>query len=133
MPSHQAQEPDAVISHHGLVRITVTTFRYEEPGGEITWQRESTAEGEFVTALQHALAQRLDGWALHQVLGRVLARRPAREQAIEYEGMFSELRHLLILVQPIFGEDSEPAADPKHVAIPGLCLPAQPEALSAAA
>ncbi len=133
MPSHQAEEPDAVISHHGLVTVTVTTVRYEEPGGEVAWQRESTAEGEFATALQQALAQRLAGWALHQVLGRILARRPARGQAIEYEGMFSALRHLLILVQPILGEDSEPAAYPKHVAIPGLCLPAQPEALPAAA
>ena len=133
MPSHQAQEPDAVISPHELVTVTVTTVRYEEPGGEPTWQRQSTAQGEFATALQQALAQRLDGWALHQVLGRVLARRPAREQAIEYEGMFSELRHLLILVQPMHDDDSEPAADPKHVAIPGLCLPAQREALPAAA
>jgi hypothetical protein len=133
MPSHQAQEPDAVISRHGLVRVTVTTVRYQEPGGEITWQRESTAQGEFATALQQALAQRLDGWALHQVLGRVLARRPAQGQAIEYEGMFSELRHLLILVQPILDEDSQPAADPKLVEIPGLCLPARPEALPAAA
>lgn len=131
MPSQEAQKPDAVISHHGQVTVTVTTVRYEEPGGEPAWQRESTAQGEFATALQQALAQRLDGWALHQVLGRVLARRPAREQAIEYEGMFSELRHLLILVQPILDEDS--AAEPKHVEIPGLCLPAQPEALPAAA
>jgi hypothetical protein len=133
MPSHQVQKPDAVISPDERVTVAVTTVRYEEPGGEITWQRESTAQGEFAPALQQALAQRLDGWALHQVLGRVLAHRPAREQAIEYEGMFSELRHLLILVQPILGEDSEPAADPKHVTIPGLCLPAQPEALPAAA
>jgi hypothetical protein len=131
MQGHRAQKRDAVISH--LVTVTVTTVRYEEPGGEVAWQRESTAEGEFDVALHRALSQRLEGWALHQVLGRVLARRPACEQAIEYEGMFSPLRHLLIFVQPVLSEDSTIVVEPQHGELPGLCLPARPEALPVAA
>jgi hypothetical protein len=134
MQSNQAQGPGAVISPQGLVRVTVTTVRYLQPGGEIAWQRESVAEGDFATALQQTLGRRLNGWAVHQVFGRVLARRPARGQSIEYEGMFSDLRHVLILVQPILDEDSAPITEPEHVEIPGLGLPAQqPEALPAAA
>jgi hypothetical protein len=82
------------------VRVTVTTVRYDEPDGEPAWQREATAEGTFEAALQHALAERLHDRALHQVFGKVLARRPAPGAAIEYERMFSPLRHLLIVVVP---------------------------------
>ncbi len=120
MSSQHADQPSAVISP-GAVRVTVTTVRYDEPGGEPTWLRESTAEGQFDEAVLEALSARLAGWALHQVLGRVLARRPGHEQPIEYEGMFSPLRHLLILVLPLHHDDAASQIPVRE--LPGLCLP----------
>jgi hypothetical protein len=119
MSSPQADQPSAVIPP-GQVRVTVTTVRYDEPGGEPAWLRESTAEGQFDEAVLHALRARLTGWALHQVLGRVLARRPGHEQPIEYEGMFSPLHHLLILVLPL--HDDATGQIPVRE-LPGLRLP----------
>jgi hypothetical protein len=94
-------QPSAVISPDGVM-VTVTTVRYEEPGGEPAWTRDSTATGEFTAAILKALTERLDRWALHQVAGKVLARRPENDQPIEYEGLWEgETRHLMILVLPV--------------------------------
>jgi len=109
------------------VLVTVTTIRYEEPGGEPVWLRESTARGEFTTAILQALSERLDGWALHQVAGRVLARRPANATPVEYEGMWGELRHLLILVIPVIDGEPVVCEDVPVVEVNGLCLP-EPDA-----
>ena len=107
----------------GRVLVTVTTVRYEQPLGEPAWLRESTSDGEFTHALHHALSARLEQWSLHQVLGRVLARYPSPGQATEYEGLFSPLRHLLILVQPLH-RDGRPCCEPlRQVFLEGLCLP----------
>jgi hypothetical protein len=116
-------QPSAVISPR-QVMVTVTTVRYDEPGGEPTWTRESTATGEFTGAILQALTERLDRWALHQVAGKVLARRPDDGQPIEYDGLWDgDLRHLLILVIPVI--DGQPVAceDVPVVHIPDLTLP----------
>jgi hypothetical protein len=123
MQNQPADESTAVIPP-GRVALTVTTVRYDEPQGEIVFLRESSAEGEFDSALHDALSQRLKGWAIGQVFGRVLARRPEAGEAVEYEGMFSPVRHLLILVQPVDSDGHLGAGEPRQVDIPGLCLPA---------
>ena len=57
----------------------------------------ATAHGDFDHAIRAALEQRLAPWALDQVLGRVLARRPALGQPIEYEaGASVDPRQLLV-------------------------------------
>jgi hypothetical protein len=115
-------QPSAVISPDP-VRVTVTTVRYDEPAGEPTWQRESTGEGEFATAIVQALTERLDGWALHQVVGKVLARRPDQGKPIEYDGMWGELHQVLILVLPVIDGQVLACDDVPVVSIPGLHLP----------
>jgi hypothetical protein len=127
-------QPSAVISPEGVM-VTVTTVRYEEPGGEPTWTRESTATGEFTAAILSALTERLDGWALHQVSGKVLARRPDDGKPVEYDGLWEgELRHLLILVLPVIDGQVLDCDDVPVVQIPDLTWP-QPDspALAAAA
>jgi hypothetical protein len=118
-----ADESTAVIPP-GQVAVTVTTVRYDEPLGEIAWLRESDAEGQFHAAVRGALSQRLKGWALDQVLGRVFARRPPAGEAVEYEGMFSPVRHLMILVQPVESDGSTGTGEPRQVDLLGLFLPA---------
>jgi hypothetical protein len=116
-------QPSAVIAPVGVM-VTVTTVRYEEPGGEPTWTRESTATGEFTGAILSALTERLDGWALHQVAGKVLARRPDDGEPIEYEGLWEgDLRHLMILVLPVSDGQVLACADVPVVQIPGLTMP----------
>jgi hypothetical protein len=116
-------ETTAVIAP-GEVAVTVTTVRYDEPQGEIAWLRESSADGQFHAAVRSALSQRLKGWALDQVLGRVFARRPPTGEAVEYEGMFSPVRHLMILVQPVADDGSTGTGEPRQVDLLGLFLPA---------
>jgi len=117
-----ADESTAVIAP-GAVAVTVTTVRYDEPQGEIAWLRESSAEGQFHAAVRSALSQRLKGWALDQVLGRVFARRPPAGEAVEYEGMFSPVRHLMILVQPVDSNGSAGTGEPRQVDLLGLFVP----------
>lgn len=134
MPTQLRDQRSAVISPVGVM-VTVTTVRYEEPGGEPTWTRESTATGEFTAAILQTLTERLDRWALHQVAGKVLARRPDDGQPIEYEGLWEgDLRHLLILVLPIIDGQVLDREDVPVVQIPDLTMP-QPDspALAAAA
>jgi hypothetical protein len=103
--------------------VTVTTVRFDEPQGEPAWERQSTAEGEFATAVLQALTERLERWALHQVLGKVLARRPDDGEPIEYEGLWGDLRTLLILVLPVIDGQVLDCEDWPVVEIPGLHLP----------
>jgi hypothetical protein len=123
MQSQPADETTAVIPP-GAVAVTVTTVRYDEPQGEIAWLRESSAEGQFHAAVRSALSQRLKGWALDQVLGRVFARRPPAGEAVEYEGMFSPVRHLMILVQPVDSDGSTGTGEPRQVDLLGLFVAA---------
>jgi hypothetical protein len=132
MQNQPADETTAVIPP-GAVAVTVTTVRYDEPQGEIAFLRESSAEGQFHAAMRSALSQRLKGWALDQVLGRVFARRPPAGEAVEYEGMFSPVRHLLILVQPVAGDGSTGTAEPRQVDLLGLFVPAANSHASVAA
>jgi hypothetical protein len=123
MKARPAADPSAVIPT-GKVIVSVTTIRYEQPDGEPAWMRQSTAEGDFDTAIQQALSARLKDWALHQVVGRVLARRPDRGQrmCMEYDGFFSDVRRLLIVVQPIYSDGSTSTEDSQRIQIPGLFL-----------
>jgi hypothetical protein len=123
MQNQPTDETTAVIPP-GAVAVTVTTVRYDEPQGEIAFLRESSAEGQFHAAMRSALSQRLKGWALDQVLGRVFARRPPAGEAVEYEGMFSPVRHLMILVQPVSSDGSTGTAEPRQVDLLGLFVPA---------
>ncbi len=127
-------QPSAVISPVGVM-VTVTTVRYEEPGGEPTRTRESTATGEFTAAILKALTERLDRWALHQVVGKVLARRPADGKPVEYEGLWEgDLRHLMILVLPVIDGQVLDCDEVPVVQIPDLTRPApESPALAAAA
>ena len=121
---HETTNTDPASPRLGRIAVTVTTVRYHEPLGEPAWMRESRQAGEFTQALYRALSERLERWALHQVLGRVLACYPKPDEAIEYEGMFSPLRHLLILAQPLH-RDGTPRTDPLHqVYLEGLNLDA---------
>ena len=90
------------------VVVTVTTRRYDQPGGMVISERQGIATGDFDTAILDALAQRLYPWALDQVLGRVLARRPAAGDPIDYLGSFSPVRELLIAVRPAADTDGTP-------------------------
>lgn len=132
MKNQPTDETTAVIPP-GAVAVTVTTVRYDEPQGEIAFLREGSAEGQFHAAMRSALSQRLKGWALDQVLGRVFARRPPAGEAVEYEGMFSPVRHLLILVQPVAGDGSTGTAEPRQVDLLGLFVPAAHSHASVAA
>lgn len=123
MKNQPTDETTAVIPP-GAVAVTVTTVRYDEPQGEIAWLRESSAEGQFHEAIRSALSQRLQGWALDQVLGRVFARRPPAAEAVEYEGMFSPVRHLMILVQPLADDGSTGTGEPRQVDLLGLFVQA---------
>lgn len=127
MQTRPPDRPSAVISP-GLVMVTVSTVRFDEPQGEPAWERQSTAEGEFATALLQALSDRLERWALHQVVGKVLARRPDDGEPIEYEGLWGDLRTLLILVLPVIDDGQVlDCEDWPVVEIPGLYLP-EPDA-----
>jgi hypothetical protein len=110
--------PDPIVADSAVV-VTVTTRRYDEPGGAVTWQRESSATGVFDAALLDALAARLHPWALAQVAGKVLARRPAVGEAIDYLGRFSDVRELIIAVRPAGHASSPP---PKTRPLRGLFL-----------
>jgi hypothetical protein len=121
---HQPADETTAVIPPGAVAVTVTTVRYDEPLGEIAWLRESSAEGQFHEAIRSALSQRLKGWALDQVLGRVFARRPPAGEAVEYEGMFSPVRHLMILVQPVDSDVSAGAGEPRQVDLLGLFVAA---------
>jgi hypothetical protein len=102
----------------------VTTMRNRVPGWAFDWIRRSAAEGDFAATVHAALAERLGPEGLHQVLGRILARPPAAEQAIEYEGSFSPLMHLVVLVHPRGCDGTEPGARVEHIALQGLRGPA---------
>ncbi len=78
------------------VRVTVTTIRADQEDGT----RRVTMHGPFDDAVLEALQARLPGWAVDQVLGRVLARRPPAGEAVKYEGSFSPVRHLQVVVMP---------------------------------
>jgi hypothetical protein len=130
---NQPTDESTAVIPPGAVAVTVTTVRYDEPLGEIAWLRESGAEGQFHAAMRSALSQRLKGWALDQVLGRVFARRPAAGEAVEYEGMFSPVRHLMILVQPVADDGSTGTREPRQVDLLGLFVPAAPTDVSVVA
>ena len=132
MKNQPTDETTAVIPL-GAVAVTVTTVRYDEPQGEIAWLRESSAEGQFHAAVRSALSQRLKGWALDQVLGRVFARQPPAGEAVEYEGMFNPVRHLMILVQPVADDGSTGTRKPRQVDLLGLFVPAAHSHASVAA
>jgi hypothetical protein len=104
--------------------VTVTTVRYSLDG-EMEAVREATAHGDFDHAIRAALEQRLAPWALDQVLGRVLARRPALGQPVEYEGWFSDRRQLLVSARAASEPGSLPVGKPRP--LKGLFLPAAVE------
>jgi hypothetical protein len=130
---NQPTDETTAVIPPGAVAVTVTTVRYDEPLGEVVWLRESSAEGQFHQAVRSALSQRLKGWALDQVLGRVFARRPPAGEAVEYEGMFSPVRHLMILVQPVESDGSTGTREPRQVDLLGLFVPAASTDVSVAA
>jgi len=110
------------------VAVTVTTIRTEREDGV----RHSSARGDFDTAVREALSSRLAPWAIDQVLGRVLARRPAAGDAVQYEGSFTSERHVRITVQPADPTDPPPPCRTRRLA--GLFLPTtaeQPPVLAA--
>jgi hypothetical protein len=110
------------------VAVTVTTIRVEHEDGV----REFTAVGDFDTAVREALSARLKPWAMDQVLGRVLARRPRAGDAIQYEGSFSPERQLRIEARPADTTEDPPPCRTRRLA--GLFLPTpaeQPAALAA--
>jgi hypothetical protein len=115
MPSN-APAQDAPPTDPGQVLVTVTTVRAEQPVAT----RHSTAAGDFETAVREALTARLAPWAIDQVLGRVLARRPAAGDAAEYEGSFSPTRQIVVSVRPV----ADPDAPCKTRRLAGLFLPA---------
>jgi hypothetical protein len=100
------------------VQVTVTTLRTDSEDG----CRQATAEGTFEQALKDALAQRLTGWAVEQVMAAVLARRPAAGEAIEYEDSFSPTRELHISIRP--AGPAGTAVKAKRRRLPGLFIPA---------
>lgn len=102
------------------VAVTVTTLRRTTPGWHFDWNRRSVVEGDFETTVHSALAERLGPPALHQVLGRILTRRPGPAQAIEYDGAFSPRMHLMVLVHPQGCDGTEPGAHVDHVTLQGL-------------
>ncbi len=104
------------------VAVTVTTIRTEQKDGV----RHSSARGDFDTAVREALSSRLAPWAIDQVLGRVLARRPAAGDAVQYEGSFCPERHVRIAVEPV-----DPTGQPapcRTRRLAGLFLPIPAEA-----
>jgi hypothetical protein len=102
------------------VVVKVTTRRYDQPGGAVVWEREASATGPFDTAVLDALAVRLHPWALAQIVGKVLARRPAAGEAIDYLGRFSDVRELIIAVRPA-GQPAD-LPPPKTRPLKGLFL-----------
>jgi hypothetical protein len=108
------------------VVVTVTTRRYDQPGGTVISERQGIATGYFDTAILDALAQRLHPWALDQVLGRVLARRPAAGDPIDYLGSFSPVRELLIAVRPA-ADDGTPRCKTRPLRDLFLDYAAQPD------
>jgi len=113
--------PAATFSGANPVQVTVTTIRTEREDGV----RHSSARGDFDTAVREALSSRLAPWAIDQVLGRVLARRPAAGDAVEYEGSFSPERHVRITVEPADPTDPPPPCRTRRLA--GLFLPTTAE------
>ena len=97
--------------------MTVTTVRAEREDGE----RHSVARGDFDTAVREALSERLAPWAIDQVLGRVLARRPPAGEPVRYEGSFNPERHLQITVQPL--DPPDPPVPGRTRRLAGLFLP----------
>ena len=111
------------------VHVTVTTIR--------AWQdepRQSTSSGDFDTAIREALSARLKPWAIDQVLGRVLARRPAAGDAVQYEGSSSPGLSLRITVTPtdLPAGESPPPCRTRRLAGLFLPAPAAPEPVPAA-
>jgi len=102
------------------VVVTVTTIRYTRDG-EMDSVREAVTRGTFDDAMSRALAERLFPWALDQVLGKILARRPAAGQPIEYEGWFEDLRQFLVSACPANQLGSLPVGKPRQ--IKGLFIP----------
>jgi len=107
------------------VAVTVTTTRTEQEDGV----RQATARGDFDTAVREALSARLQPWAIDQVLGRVLARRPPAGDAVRYEGSFSPERHVRITVAPLQEADPPPPCTTRR--LPGLFLPIPAEPATA--
>lgn len=99
------------------VTVTVTTIRLEHEDGV----RRASAQGDFDTAVRETLSARLAPWAIDQVLGRVLARRPPAGEAVQYEGSFTPERQLRIAVQPV--EPTDPPAPCRTRQLGGLSLP----------
>jgi hypothetical protein len=99
------------------VEVTVTTVR----GAREDDARCSVARGDFDTAVREALRERLAPWAIDQVLGRVLARRPPAGEPVQYEGSFSPERHLQIAVRPL--DPHDPLAPCRTRRLAGLFLP----------
>jgi hypothetical protein len=93
---------------HADVVVTVTTRRYDQPNGTVIRGRHSITSGTFDTAVLDALTERLQPWALSQVYGPVLARRPAPGDPIEYLGWFSPVRQIAIAVRPVAETDALP-------------------------
>jgi hypothetical protein len=113
-PASESGDPSDVV-------VTVTTSRYDQPNGVVVWKRESIATGPFDIAVLDALAARLHPWALSQVAGKVLARRPAAGEPIDYLGRFSGVRELVIAVRPA-GQDPAASPSPKTRPLKGLFL-----------
>lgn len=98
------------------VVVIVTTNRMDAADGV----REAEVRGPFETALSAALAQRLQPWALDQVLAGILSRRPARGEPAEWFDSFSSTRTIRVRVCPAAG----PATPARKVrSIPGLFIP----------
>jgi hypothetical protein len=107
------------------VVVTVTTIRYTDRGG-MDAVREATATGVFDDAIRLALQQRLADWALEQVLGRVLARRPPAGEPVEYEGWFHPHRQVIVSAVPVGDLGSLPVGRPRQ--LKGLFLPSRDSA-----
>jgi hypothetical protein len=96
--------PDHTAAHTDVV-VTVTTRRYEQPGGKVIRERHSITCGDFDTAVLDALRERLQPWALGQVLGQVRAHRPSPGDPIEYPGSFTPVYDVLIAIRPAVATD----------------------------
>jgi len=116
-----APNPPSVPGEADVV-VTVTTRRYDHPNGQVVWSRESVATGPFDDAVLAALAARLHPWALGQVAGKVLARRPAVGEPVAYLGRFSDVREFLVAVGPAAQDDPQPARPCKTRLLKGLFL-----------
>lgn len=100
------------------VQIAVITTRSDQTDGI----RQAITQGPFDDAVREALQARLAPWAADQVLASVLSRRPPAGQAAEYEGSFSPVRHIRVVVRPV-GSPADESPVSRTRRLGGLFLP----------